>query len=162
MEFTYIKTSMNRWTFQSKKIKQWVESRCEGKVLNLFAGKTVLDVWEFRVDINPEMVADKYMDALEYVKQATQYGNIFNTVLLDPPYSYRKSMTKYDGKIASNLKVVCDLLPQILSPEGLVITFGYRSVVLGESRGFKQEEIALISRGGAYHDTIATIERKKA
>jgi hypothetical protein len=48
----------------------------------------------------------------------------------------------------------------ILEPNGIVITFGYHSNVMGQRRGFEQEHILLMSHGGAIHDTIAVIERK--
>ena len=47
-----IKTSLNRYTFKSKKIRKWVENNSSGVCLNLFAGKTLLDIDEFRVDVD--------------------------------------------------------------------------------------------------------------
>ena len=37
---TFIKTNLRAYTFEVKKIKEWVEDRCkDGKVLNLFLVK---------------------------------------------------------------------------------------------------------------------------
>ena len=44
----YIKCPLNRYTFKVKKIRKWVEFVCEGKVLNLFAGKTKLNINEIQ------------------------------------------------------------------------------------------------------------------
>ena len=154
--FTYIKTPLNRYTFKSKSIRDWLESRCYGKVLNLFAGKTLLNVNEVRNDIDESMVADYHMDALDFVK--CWKGNKFDVVILDPPYSYRKSMEMYNSHRASRFNQIKDLLPKILKRGGKVITFGYHSVSMGKKRGFSQEKILLMSHGGAIHDTIATIE----
>lgn len=41
-ELTLINTNLRRYTFESPKIRQWVESKSNGKVLNLFAGTTKL------------------------------------------------------------------------------------------------------------------------
>lgn len=162
IKFTYFKTPLSRYTFSNKRIKTWVESRVEGEVLNLFAGKTRLNCKETRVDSNPEMDAHFYCDALEYCKLAfekehAQYG----TVLLDLPYAYRKSMEMYDGNVMSPFNALKDAVVPILLDDGLVITFGYHSVSMGIKRGFTQEEILLMSHGGAIHDTIAVVERLK-
>lgn len=158
MKFTYMKTPLRRYTFENRRIREWVESHVEGRVLNLFAGKTKLDCHEVRNDIRGDMPADYHMDALEFVKGWV--GGEFNTVLLDPPYSYRKSMEMYNGKKASAFNEVKDTIPKILKPGGLVITFGYHSNSMGAKRGFTQEHLLVMSHGGAIHDTLAIIERK--
>ena len=48
-----------------------------------------------------------------------------------------------------------------LNKDGIVITFGYHSVSMGNKRGFTQKKILLLSHGGAIHDTIAIIEEIK-
>jgi hypothetical protein len=147
-------------TFKMKPIKKWVEENCEGLVLNLFAGETKLNIAETRVDSNPEMLADYYMDALKFVR-SYDHKILFDTVLLDPPYANRKAMEMYKGHMASPFKQLKDEIPKILRPGGIVITFGYHSVSMGKIRGFEVEHILLMSHGGAQHDTIATIERWK-
>jgi len=155
MKMTYIKTPLNKYTFSVKPIRDWVESRSKGKVLNLFAGKTKLNLDEFRVDQDETMLADWYGDAYEYVKQCKDK---YDTILLDPPYAYRKSIEMYNGHKASKLNEIKDMIPNILNKDGIVITFGYQSVSMGKTRGFSQQEILLLSHGGAIHDTIAVIE----
>jgi predicted methyltransferase len=134
-----------------------VERECEGRTLNLFAGKTKLAINEFRNDIDPDVEADTHIDALEFVK--TWKGDNFDTVLLDPPYAIRKSMEMYGGRRASPFRQLKDVLPNIIKDKGKLITFGYHSNVMGKNRGFKVEKIALFSHGGAIHDTIASVER---
>jgi len=158
VNFDYIKCPLNRYTFSVRPMKEWVETNCEGETLNLFAGKTKLLVNEIRNDLDGEMLADYHMDALAFVLDWN--GEKFNTVLLDPPYAYRKSMEMYKGIIASPFRQLKDAIPDILKDNGIVITFGYHSTVMGTGRGFKVERICLFSHGGAIHDTIATIERK--
>ena len=160
IKFTHMQTTLNRYTFSNKRIKKWVEDHCERLTLNLFAGKTKLNLSEVRVDSNLDMLANYHMDALQFLREYN-YKTRFSTVLLDPPYAYRKSMEMYEGHVMSPFKQLKDEIPKVLVPGGIVITFGYHSVSMGASRGFEVEEILLISHGGAIHDTIATIERLK-
>ena len=170
MEFEHIKCPLKRYTFSVKPMREWAELNCEGRVLNLFAGKTLLNVDELRNDVDPDMPADFHMDALELVEHMSSFEVIkdsfsvsmfeFETILLDPPYSYRKSMEMYNGFKASPFRQLKDALPNILAPNGKIITFGYHSISMGKGRGFEVEKVALFSHGGAIHDTIATIERK--
>ena len=158
IKLEYIRTPLHPYTFKNKKIKKWVEIHCEGKTLNLFAGKTKLSrVNEFRVDIDETANADIYCDALKYVRSTKEK---YQTILLDPPYSYRKSMEKYNGKIMSPFKQLKDAIIRIIKPSGIVITFGYHSTSMGKCRGFLQEKILLIGHSGAQHDTIVIIERQ--
>lgn len=141
-------------------VRAWVERNCEGRVLNLFAGPTLLSVDELRNDLDPLMPADHHLDALQFLRQ--WQGEKFNTVLLDPPYAYRKSMEMYKGFACSQFRQLKDEIPRVLHPGGKVITFGYHSIVMGTKRGFTLERLALFSHGGAIHDTVATIERLPA
>jgi tRNA G10 N-methylase Trm11 len=155
--FDYIKCPLNRYTFSVKPIREWVELNCEGKTLNLFAGITKLNIDEVRNDLDPEAFADYTMDALEFLR--TWEGEKFDTILLDPPYAYRKSMEMYKGIRCSPFKQLKDEILRVLKPGGKVITFGYHSNTMGNNRGFITEKICLFSHGGAIHDTIASVER---
>jgi hypothetical protein len=156
MKFTYLKQPLNKYTFKSPKIKEWVESRCKGNVLNLFAGKIKLKVKEIRNDIDKTMIAHSYKDAYNFVKE--WIGIKFDTILLDPPYAYRKAMELYNGNYTSKFNLIKEELPRILNANGIIIVFGYHSVFMGKKRGFETKEICLINHGGAQHDTIAIVE----
>ena len=158
LKLTYIKTPLNKYTFKSKQIKGWVEKHCNGlRVLNLFAGMVRLDgCYEIRNDADLSMNAEIHMDALDFVM--VWDGNRFDVVVLDPPYSYRKSMEMYNGHKASRFNELKNNLYKVLKDNGNVITFGYHSVSMGKKRGFEQREILLMSHGGAIHDTIAVVE----
>ena len=43
MDFTYLSQPPRKYTFEQPQLKEWTEKWCQGKVLNLFAGKTKLD-----------------------------------------------------------------------------------------------------------------------
>ena len=153
----YLKCPLNRYTFKIKPIREFVEKNVLGLTWNAFAGKTPLRCNEYRTDIDTTMVADEYIDAYDF---AIRTQMKFDTVLLDPPYSYRKSMEMYNGNKMSRFNALKDAIPAILTENGIVITFGYQSVSMGKTRGFDVEKILLLSHGGAIHDTICTIERK--
>ena len=48
----------------------------------------------------------------------------------------------------------------MLTPNGIVISFGWNSVGMGFNRGFRQVEIVLISHGMHHNDTIAVMEER--
>lgn len=153
-----INTNLRRYTFESPKIKQWVEENSSGKVLNLFAGKTLLNLDEVRNDIDTEnAVADYHMDCVEFVKSWN--GHKFDTIILDPPYALRKAMEMYNGNYTSRFKMLADLIPSILADGGKVISFGYHSTFMGKVRGFGLNSMCVFAHGGAQHCTIAIIEQ---
>jgi len=155
--FDYIKCPLHRYTFSVKPIREWTERNCEGKTLNLFAGRTKLNIDEVRNDLDEEALADYRMDAVEFLR--TWQGEKFDTVLLDPPYAFRKSMEMYKGIRCSPFKQMKDEVMNVLKEGGKVITFGYHSNTMGAGRGFTVEKVCLFSHGGAIHDTIASVER---
>lgn len=159
MDLELIKTNLRRYTFQSPKIKKWVESNCSGLVLNLFAGKTKLDVNEVRNDLDKTMLADYHKDALDFVMEYDDRP--FDTVILDPPYSYRKSMEMYNGNLNSRFKLIADNLPNIIKDSTKIISLGYHSTFMGNKRGYKLIKMCVFAHGGAQHCTIGIIEKKK-
>jgi len=158
-EIEIIKTNLRRYTFQSPKIKKWVEDNSSGKVLNLFAGKTKLSLNEIRNDIDKEMLAKYHKDAVDFVKEWK--GHKFDTIILDPPYAYRKAMEMYKGNYSSRFKQLADLVPKILKKNGKVISFGYHSTFLGKKRDFELNKLCVFAHGGSQHCTIGIIEMKK-
>ena len=156
INFTYLKQPPKRYTFEQPKLKKWVESWCKGKVLNLFAGKTKLDVDEIRVDIDKDMPADYHMDAYEFI---TTTNIKFDTVILDPPYNIRKAREKYQGRFIGKYKKIKDRLTKVLNPKARVITLGYDSVGMSKSRGFKKIAICLVCHSGDHNDTIGLVEQ---
>lgn len=92
-----------------------------------------------------------------------------NGVIYIPPFSTKQVsefLTKR-GKTVSRWdtsplfwSVQKDIISKILKPNGVCITVAWNSSGLGSSRGFKQEEILLLSLGGLHNDNIITVERK--
>lgn len=160
VQMEIINTNLRRYTFESPKIKKWVEDNCNGKTLNLFAGKTKLDIEnEIRNDIDPEMMSDTNMDAMDCVLFYKNKKMLFDTIVLDPPYAYRKAMEMYNGNYSSRFKQIADNISDVLSPNGKVVSFGYHSTFMGKKRGFDLIKMCVFAHGGAQHCTIAIIEQ---
>jgi len=158
IEFTYLTQPPKKWTFEQKKLKKYIEGWCKGKVLNLFAGKIRLNVDEFRVDSNNDFQPDYNGDALDFIKTTKLR---FDTVVLDPPYSLRKSYEKYNGHyMGSNWTKIRRALPRILNDEAIVISLGYNSQGMSRTLGFKKIAICLVCHNGDHNDTVVTVEKK--
>ena len=165
IDFTYLAQPPRRYTFEAPKVKLWTEQQCKGKVLNLFAGKTILNVDEVRVDIDPLMPADYRIDAYNFVERWAELvkdnkQNKFDTIILDPPWNYRKAREKYEGRWIGKLTKVKNLLPQILNDGGRVISWGYSTVGMSKSRGFKKLAICLVCNNGDHSDYMGLVEKK--
>ena len=158
-EVALIKTNLRRYTFESPKILKWVQGHCHGRVLNLFCGSTQIGRDELRVDADKGVSPDFVADSVDFVREWT--GEEFDTIIVDPPYSYRKSMEMYDGRYSSRFKQLADEIPEILSEKGKVISFGYHSTFLGKVRGFDLEQLCVFAHGGAQHCTIGIVESKQ-
>jgi len=161
IEFTYLKQPAKRYTFEMPKLYKWTVQNCKGKVLNLFAGKTLLNgIDEIRVDLNKDMPADYYMDAYEFVLMAKKEGWKYDTIIFDPPYSLRKSREKYNGFYTSKLRKIKTVLPELISDNGYFINYGYSTNGMGRRRGFELIKICIINHSGDKNDTLCTIEIK--
>ena len=165
VKFPVIKTNINCYTFKVPKIRQWVEAQCKDKyVLNLFAGYNTLEGCkrEVRNDIDPlNSKAEYHMDALEFVQWCKERFTKFDVIVLDPPYSYRKSMEYYNKHSAeSKWKKILDIIPEILAPDGKVICFGYHASQMGKSRGFQVVDGVIWDHSGAIHSTITCVEKR--
>jgi len=157
VDFTYLNQPPKRYTFEQKELKKWVEKWCRGKTLNLFAGKTKLDVNEVRVDMDPEMPADFNMTADEFLDMNT---DVFDTVILDPPYSLRKAHEKYQGRYMNNFTRIKEKVSRIVRAGGRVISFGYDSTGMSRKNGFKKIAVCLVNHKGMHNDTIGLVEEK--
>lgn len=155
MEITYMLQPPKRYTFEQPKLREWVENNCRGKVLNLFAGKTKLNVDEYRVDFDKDVPADFYGDAFEFISTTDMK---FDTIILDPPWSIRKSREKYEGRVVGSFTKIKNNLRRILNNNGRVISVGYSSTGMSKSRGFKKIALAIVCHNGDHDDSFAVVE----
>lgn len=58
-------------------------------------------------------------------------------------------------------KRIRDSIMSVLTPNAVVLSFGWNSAGMGEKRGFEQVELMLVAHGGGHNDTICLAERKK-
>ena len=151
-----VRTNLRRYTFDSPKIKKWVEENSSGKCLNLFAGKNKLDLDEVRNDLDETVLADYHMDALDFVKQCKDK---FDTIILDPPYALRKAMEMYKGNYSSKFKQIADEITKLCKPKTKIISFGYHSTFMGKVRKYDLVKLCVFAHGGSQHCTIGIIEQ---
>ena len=148
MEMELIKCPLNKYTFSIKPIREWVEHECEGKVLNLFAGQTKLNVDEVRNDIDETMNAEYHEDAYSFVLNWT--GEKFDTIILDPPYCYDEEteiLTEEGWRYFKELtgtETVATLNPATHKLEYQQITDFYNSDYNGEMVKVKSGSIDLM------------------
>lgn len=87
---------LTKWTFKSTQIREWVEEKLEGRVLNATAGMTHLkhdDV--VRNDIDTDIDADLHVDVAELSAHLDK--NSFDTIVFDPPWTLYQANLRYDG-----------------------------------------------------------------
>ena len=163
MNFTYLAQPPKKWTFEQPKLKAWVELWCyeRGPALNLFAGKTRLSLNETRVDINSDHKPDHTCDCRDFVKfWGEREGTPFDTVILDPPYTWRKAKEKYGGKMIGQYPRLKDELLEILTPDARVISLGWDTVGMAKKRGFEKIAVCVVCHGGDHRDTLGLVERR--
>lgn len=150
-----------RWTFEPDAVREYVESRLAGRVLNVYAGRTELrhDGPAVRVDNDPDLAADHHVDAIEVGELFDPES--FDTVVLDPPYSERKAHEKYgENSYRGRFAQVLDVVAPLVRIGGRTIVTGYQSGHLGKSRGFRLDEVALVYHPGDVNDTIIAVEER--
>jgi hypothetical protein len=121
-------------------------------------------------DIDPRTAAEYHLDAAEFCHEMERQDRSFDLAIFDPPYSPRQISECYKGmglsvgtketQNAALYKRVRDALVPILTPDAVVLSFGWNSTGMGLSRGFRIEEIMLVAHGGAHNDTICIAERR--
>ena len=117
-------------------------------------------------DLNPSMGTDFNEDARDFL--GLFKDDQADGILYDPPYTLRQVKECYDGiGIAMTqhdtqhlFSEIRDGIARATRLGGLVVSFGYSTVGIGKSRGFRLEEVLLVCHGGIHHDTIVTVERK--
>jgi hypothetical protein len=151
---------LSRWTFQYTPVRQFVEQRLTGRVLNACAGKTVLrhSGEVVRNDLNPQMNADYHLD----VSKLSDYfpAQSFDTVVFDPPFDEQQAETKYDGLHAEDVYAALEGFEHLLRPGGRVICFGWNSWGMSSFGAFDREDTVLFQRGPIHRDVIATVDRR--
>jgi hypothetical protein len=160
LEMHYATVSPNRWTFQSDKIRRWVESRLQGRVLNACAGKTKLthDHEIVRNDIDEDRDADTHVDVCELAGHFD--AESFHTVVYDPPFSQNQSNRSYEGREVGDDALAKRQIDQVLTPGGRVIGFGFTTTLMPVSLGYERREVAVFNTLGRMNDYLAAVDEK--
>lgn len=165
LELSYHTVRPNKWTFQSTKIRRWVESRLEGRVLNACAGKTKLanDHEIVRNDLDESRDADLHVDVCE-IADHFEAGS-FNTIVYDPPFSENQANETYDlgdgeAVVAGRDAVAKRQFDELLAPGGRVIQFGYTTTCMPTSLGYDRLEVGVWNTLGRSNDYLSVVDRK--
>ncbi|WP_302083959.1 hypothetical protein [Salinibaculum rarum] len=172
-KLSYWTVQPDRFTFGATKLRNWVESRLEGEVLNACCGPTELDYDSVhRNDLNEELTltidgeqktfeidADTYHDVRELnEKLETQ----FDVIVYDPPFTANQAESSYGCNVDAGYdRDVTEVLDALLKPGGKVLQFGYTTTMFAEHDGFCTTEVALFNTLGRMDDWFATVIEKQ-
>ena len=155
-EVIYVEDGCYKWTFQAKKVKKFVEDNCQGDVLNLFAGKTRLNIMETRVDMSDEFDPDVCVDAAEYLELPLT----FDTIIYDPPWNERKSKEFYEGRYIGKFTKLKNGIVSLLDKSGIIISAGYEITNFGRSRGMLLTKLLVVNPKGEIRPYFISIEKQ--
>jgi hypothetical protein len=162
IEMEYYTVQPNRWSFQSRKIRRWVEKHLRGRVLNACAGKTHLthDHEIVRNDIDRERDADLHVDVCEISDHFD--AETFDTVVYDPPFTSYQATRTYDGKEVGDDGVAKQEFDRLLRPGGRVIQLGYSTTCMPMSLGYPRQAVAVFNTLGRMNDYLGTVDEHEA
>jgi hypothetical protein len=121
-------------------------------------------------DLNPKTEAEHHMDAEDFLNTLAAQGVKCDLAFFDPPYSPRQISECYkEAGITVGMKetqnaalysrIKAAMMP-CLTPDAVVLSFGWNSVGMGKRHKFEQIEIMLVCHGGAHNDTICIAEKR--
>lgn len=121
-------------------------------------------------DLNPKTKAQHHMQAEAFIAMLKEQGVLCDLAILDMPYSPRQISECYKEagitcgmRETQNARLYGDTknaLIGALTPDVVVLSFGWNTVGMGKKYGFEQIEIMLCCHGGAHNDTICLAERR--
>jgi len=156
----YYSVQPNRWTFQSDKIRQWVESHLHGRVLNACAGKTKLNHDEeiHRNDYNPDRDANTHHDVIEIADHFPV--NSFDCIVFDPPFSEQQADSSYDGVQVAEIGQAMRQFDQLLDSGGTVIQMGFTTTCMPGGLDYTRQEVAIFNTLGRMNDWLGTVDKR--
>lgn len=121
-------------------------------------------------DLNPATKAAHHLDAEAFLHLMASNGVKADLVLFDPPYSPRQISECYksiglevgmkETQNAALYKRVRDAIVPILTPEAIVLSFGWNTAGMGLKRGFEAIEVLLCDHGSAHNATLCLAEQR--
>ena len=122
-------------------------------------------------DLNRETDAEYHVDILDFLLMLKAKDVIADLVLFDPPYSPRQIKECYDSigrkmgqldAMRTNWQPERNLINDILSINGFVISCGWNSMGMGQKWPYAFVEGFLVCHGVGHNDTIVMVEQKVA
>lgn len=170
IELSYYTVQPNRWTFQSRKIREWVEARLRGRVLNACAGKTKLahDCRIVRNDIDTDRDADLHVDVCEIADHFEPSS--FDTIVYDPPFTSNQASRSYELEDGEEVVAGDDALAKrqfddLLTSDGRVIQFGFTTTCMPMSMElpdgtpkYRREAAAIWNTLGRMNDYLSVVD----
>lgn len=160
----------NHDTFSIKPIGEFVKRYLASSTVSIDPFARNKDWATWTNDLNPDTTAQYHLDAEAFLDLLAEKGVKSDLVIFDPPYSPRQISECYksigmevgmkETQSAVLYKRVRDKIESVLTPDGIVLSFGWNSVGMGIKRGFQIKEILLCCHGGAHNDTICLAESK--
>lgn len=160
IDLSYWTVQPNRWTFQSRKIRRWVEQHLRGRVLNACAGKTRLthDHEIVRNDIDEQRDADLHADVCELGDHFDP--ETFDTIVFDPPFSAYQANRSYDGQNVGDVALAKEQFHSLLAPGGRVIQFGFTTTCMPMEYGYERRSVGVFNTLGQMHDYLGVVDEK--
>jgi len=171
MEFSRKWAMPDGETFSIKPVARFIHKYSHTDKISIDPFARNSNMATYNNDLNPETSAEYHEDVLLFLKRMKTMEVSADLVLFDPPYSLRQMKEIYNGIGIDKLSIgdtqrlgswtkERDVIGDIISNDGIVLSFGWNSNGMGKVRGFEIVEIVLVSHGGAHNDTICIAERK--
>jgi hypothetical protein len=171
MRISRVWAMVSKNTFDVLPIREFVNKYLMKSNISIDPFSRNSQITTYTNDLNPETNATYHIEARDFLRLLLFQKVIADLIILDPPYSQIQVSRVYQGvgreykpfgddNNAVLYREVRDLTHQLLSLDGVVLSFGWNSVGMGKKRGYKIDEILLVCHGGAHNDTICMAERR--
>lgn len=165
MKMSYAWAMPNKWTFQMKPIKEFVEKEIfkHKQILIPFAGQ---QRWEAHTGITYiDIEADRpfpylHGDCREVMKGLVQSGMKYDCIISDPPFSFFQAVHSYGNEKLQDITYCKRLYDKLLKPGGIIIHCGFNSTGMGLKMRYKKIELLVVNCGGSHNDFLILKERK--
>jgi len=170
MEMKRVWHCPNHNTFQILPIKEFVIKYLSQSKFSIDPFARNCNLATINNDLNPDTLAGFHMTAKDFLSYVKEKGYKPDLVIFDPPYSigqikqcyddFGLDFTQHDAQYMPAWVEERDLINDVVSPNGVVLSFGWNTNCMGKTRGFEIVEIMLVAHGGPHNDTICVAERR--
>lgn len=170
MEMSRVWAMPNHNTFEIKPIRRFVEKYLANSRASIdpFARNSQLAT--VTNDLNPATSATYHLTAKDFLTLLWNRKVYPDLVIMDPPYNLSqlkqcyqdvgREFAQWDAQYGASWIEERDIIKEILTNDGVVLTFGWNTNGMGKARGFEIVEIMLVSHGGQHNDTICIAEKR--